>query len=205
MKVMLINGSAHPNGCTALALKTVAEALEAQGIGTETIFIGNQPVADCTACGHCGHGGECVFDDIAAQIGRRAAEFDGFVFGSPVYYAHPSARLLAVLDSVFYAYGRNFAFKPGAAVVCARRAGNTASMDVINKYFTIQQMPVVSSTYWNHIHGNAPEEAMQDKEGIRTMTNIGNNMAWLLQCIDLARQQGLNHPENRKEFTNFIR
>lgn len=205
MKVMLLNGSSHPDGCTALALCQAAKAIEEEGIETETIFLGNAPMADCIACGHCRKAGQCVFDDIVNEIARRAKDCDGFIFGSPVYYAHPSARLLTVLDRVFYSAGKNFACKPGAAVLSARRAGTTASFDVINKYFTINRMPVVSSTYWNNIHGNAAEEAAQDAEGLQTMTNLGKNMAWLIKCIDLARKQGLEPPENPKIATNFIR
>ena len=162
-------------------------------------------MAECIACGQCRKTGQCVFDDIVNEIARKAKDCDGFIFGSPVYYAHPSARLLTVLDRVFYSAGKNFACKPGAAVLSARRAGTTASFDVINKYFTINRMPVVSSTYWNNIHGNAAEEAAQDAEGLQTMTNLGKNMAWLIKCIDLARKQGLEPPENPKVATNFIR
>ena len=205
MKVMLLNGSSHPDGCTALALRQAAKVIEEEGIGTEIIFLGNAPMADCIACGHCRKAGQCVFDDIVNEIARKAKDCDGFIFGSPVYYAHPSARLLTVLDRVFYSAGKNFACKPGAAVLSARRAGTTASFDVINKYFTINRMPVVSSTYWNNIHGNAAEEAAQDAEGLQTMTNLGKNMAWLIKCIDLARKQGLEPPENPKIATNFIR
>ena len=205
MKVMLLNGSSHPDGCTALALRQVAKAIEEEGIETETIFLGNAPMADCIACGHCRKTGQCVFDDIVNEIARKAKDCDGFIFGSPVYYAHPSARLLTVLDRVFYSAGKNFACKPGAAVLSARRAGTTASFDVINKYFTINRMPVVSSTYWNNIHGNTPAEAAQDAEGLQTMTNLGKNMVWLIKCIDLARKQGLEPPENPKIATNFIR
>lgn len=205
MKVMLLNGSSHPDGCTALALRQAAKGIEEEGIETETIFLGNAPMADCIACGHCRKAGQCVFDDIVNEIARKAKDCDGFIFGSPVYYAHPSARLLTVLDRVFYSAGKNFACKPGAAVLSARRAGTTASFDVINKYFTINRMPVVSSTYWNNIHGNAAEEAAQDAEGLQTMTNLGKNMAWLIKCIDLARKQGLEPPENPKVATNFIR
>ena len=150
-------------------------------------------MADCIACGHCRKAGQCVFDDIVNEIARKAKDCDGFIFGSPVYYAHPSARLLTVLDRVFYSAGKNFACKPGAAVLSARRAGTTASFDV------------VSSTYWNNIHGNTPAEAAQDAEGLQTMTNLGKNMAWLIKCINLARKQGLEPPENPKIATNFIR
>ena len=146
-----------------------------------------------------------MFNDIASEIADKAAECDGFVFGSPVYYAHPSARLLTVLDRAFYSAARNFAFKPAAAVLSARRAGTTASFDVINKYFTISSMPIVSSTYWNHVYGRQPEEVAEDKEGLMTMTNIGKNMAWMLKCIELGRQNGLPHPENEKVLTDFTR
>ena len=205
MKVMLVNGSSRANGCTSVALAEVARALEAEGIQTETIFIGNKPLADCTACGKCRELGKCVFDDIATEIATRAAEFDGFVFGSPVYYAHPSARLLAVMDRIFYSCSKNFRFKPAAAVLSARRAGNTSSMDVINKYFSISSMPIVSSNYWNHVFGAQPEEVLEDKEGLATMANIGKNMAWLLKCIELGKQNGLDHPVNEKVATNFTR
>ena len=205
MKVMLINGSSRPDGCTSVALAEVARTLNAEGIETETIFIGNKPLSDCIACQKCWDTGRCVFNDIASEIADKAAECDGFVFGSPVYYAHPSARLLTVLDRAFYSAARNFAFKPAAAVLSARRAGTTASFDVINKYFTICQMPVVSSTYWNHVYGRQPEDVQQDKEGLMTMTNIGRNMAWLLKCIALGRKSGIPAPENQKVMTNFVR
>ena len=205
MKVMLVNGSSRKNGCTGAALAEVARALHEEGIETETIWVGNAPLPDCIACGSCRKTGKCVFDDIANELAEKAESCDGFVFGSPVYYAHPSARLLAVLDRAFYSGGRHFAYKPGAAVLSARRAGTTASFDVINKYFTICSMPVVSSTYWNHVYGNQPEQVQQDKEGLMTMYNIGKNMAWLLRCIALGRENGLPHPENDKISTNFIR
>ncbi len=205
MKVMLVNGSSREQGCTARALQEVAKALEAEGIETETLFIGNQPIADCLACGGCGKLGHCVLKDAAADFAVRAAEFDGFVFGSPVYYAHPSGRLLSFMDRAFYANGANFRYKPAAAVLSARRAGNTASLDVIMKHFTINEMPVVSSSYWNHVHGNTPAEVEQDLEGLQTMTNLGKNMAWLLKCIQLGKENNVCPPVNRKVYTNFIR
>ncbi len=205
MKVLLVNGSARPNGCTATALCEVEKSLNAQGIDTETFFIGNQPLSDCIACMKCRATGTCVFDDAANRLAEKALMCDGFVFGSPVYYAHPSARLLAVMDRAFYSASRNFAFKPAAAVLSARRAGNTASFDVINKYFTISCMPVVSSTYWNHVHGAEADQVQQDVEGLMTMTNIGKNMAWLLKCIEMGKKSGMDHPQNDKLFTNFIR
>ncbi len=205
MKVMLVNGSSRQNGCTARALAQVAQALNAEGIETENLFIGNQPISDCLACGGCSKMGHCVLKDAASDFGIRAAEFDGFVFGSPVYYAHPSGRLLSFMDRAFYASVANFRSQPAAAVLSARRAGNTASFDVINKHFTINQMPVVSSTYWNHVHGNTPEQVEQDAEGLQTMTNLGKNMAWLLKCIQLGKENGVCPPINDKVFTNFIR
>ncbi len=205
MKVLLVNGSSRENGCTGAALAEVARALNEEKIETETIFIGNKPLPDCIACRKCRETGECVFGDIANELAKKAETADGFVFGSPVYYAHPSARLLTVMDRAFYSGGRNFAFKPAAAVLSARRAGTTASFDVINKYFTICSMPVVSSTYWNHVYGTQPEEVAQDKEGLMTMYNIGKNMAWLLRCIELGKKNGIGIPENRKARTNFIR
>ncbi len=205
MKVLLVNGSSREHGCTDRALQEVAAALNAEGIDTEFFFIGNAPIPDCTGCGSCRKTGSCVFGDAAKCLAEKALECDGFVFGSPVYYAHPSGRLLNVLDRAFYSCGRNFAFKPAASVVSARRAGTTASVEVINKYFGITSMPVVSSTYWNAVHGNTPEEVEQDKEGLMTMTNIGKNMAWMLRCIEAGRKAGIERPENEKLRTSFIR
>lgn len=205
MKVLLINGSSRLNGCTSVALNEVARSLNEEGIDTEIVFIGNEGLPDCIACRNCRETGKCIFNDLVNEIAEKAKECDGFVFGSPVYYAHPSARLLTVMDRVFYSGGRHFAYKPAAAVLSARRAGTTASFDVINKYFTINSMPVVSSTYWNHVYGAQPEEVVEDKEGLMTMTNIGKNMAWLLKCIEAGKQQGVNIPVNEKVLTNFVR
>ena len=208
MKVLLLNGSSHPRGCTDTALAEVSKPLHRAGIETETLFLGNEPVRDCTACGACGKiPGKCVFDgDIVNHIIEKAREADGFVFGTPVYYAHPSGRILSVLDRVFYAGKDAFAHKPAAAVVSARRAGTTASVDVLNKYFTISQMPVVSSTYWNMVHGSCPEEVLRDAEGLQTMRNLGNNLAWLLQCIEAGRASGISAPQAESgQRTNFIR
>ena len=205
MKVLLVNGSSRENGGTSVALGEVARALNEEGIETEFFFIGNQPLSDCIACGSCRKTGECVFHDAANALAEKAKECDGFVFGSPVYYAHPSARLLTVMDRAFYSGGKHFAFKPAAAVLSARRAGNVASMDVVNKYFSICSMPIVSSTYWNHVHGAQPEEVQEDKEGMMTMCNLGKNMAWLLKNIEAGRKNGVERPVNEKLRTNFIR
>lgn len=205
MKVLLVNGSSRENGCTGAALAEVARALNEEQIETELFFIGNEPLPDCIACRKCRETGKCVFDDMANQFVEKARNADGFVFGSPVYYAHPSGRLLTFMDRAFYSGGDAFQFKPGAAVLSARRAGTTASFDVINKYFTICSMPVVSSTYWNHVYGSQPEQVAEDKEGLMTMYNIGKNMAWMLKCISLGKEHGIDHPKNEKVLTNFVR
>ena len=205
MKVLLVNGSSRANCCTNFALTEVARALNEEGVETEMFFIGNAPLPDCIACSRCRETGKCVFDDIVNEFVKKAEDADGFVFGSPVYYAHPSGRLLSFMDRVFYSGGRHFAFKPAAAVLSARRAGTTASFDVINKYFTICSMPVVSSTDWNHVYGAQPEEVLEDKEGLMTMYNIGKNMAWMLKCIALGKENGVPVPVNEKVLTNFVR
>lgn len=207
MHVLLINGSSHTNGCTYTALRQVAGILEEEGVTTEIFQLGGAPVRDCTACGGCAGKGRCVFDDdcVNTLIGK-AGEADGFVFGTPVYYAHPSGRLLSVLDRAFYAGGRNFTHKPGFAVASARRAGTTASLDAVMKHFTINQMPVVASTYWNMVHGAKPEDVLQDAEGLQTMRNAARNLAWLLKCIQAGRERGIPAPEaERGSRTNFIR
>jgi len=207
MKVLLFNGSTRKNGCTYLALSEVASILNAEGIDTEIVQMGPGPVRECTGCGGCAGKAKCVFNDDVVNLWLdKAREADGFVFGSPVYYAHPTGQLLSVLDRMFYADGDVFAHKPGAAIVTARRGGATASLDVLNKYMTDAQMPVVSSTYWNMVHGPAPELIAQDKEGLQTMRNLGRNMAWLLKCIDLGRRSGLTPPTAETEhWTNFNR
>lgn len=208
MKVLLLNGSTRNKGCTYTALVEVAKTLEENGVSSEIINIGNQPVRDCTNCRKCAElDNACVFnDDIVNEILRKAKDADGFVFGTPVYYAHPSGQILSVLDRMFYAGGGVFSHKPGAAIASARRAGTVASVDVLNKYFTINQMPVVSSTYWNEVHGSTAEEVHQDLEGMQTMRNLGRNMAWLLKCIEIGKQHGITTPTSERTYsTNFIR
>lgn len=207
-KVLLVNGSSRQEGNTSVALAEVAAALEGHGVETETMWLGNKPVNDCIACGKCAeHRGKCAIDnDVVNELIAKAAQADGFVFGTPVYYAHPSGRILCALDRAFYAGGAAFRHKPGAAVAVARRGGTTASFDVLNKYFTICEMPVVSSTYWNNVHGRLPGEAAQDAEGLQTMRNIGQNMAWLLKCIEAGKAAGIDVPvAERGQMTNYIR
>ena len=207
MKVLLVNGSPKANGNTATALAEVAEQLNAEGIDTEVFQLGAKPIRDCIGCGQCGKlDCRCTFDDdVVNELIAAAEQADGFVFGSPVYYAHPSGRILSALDRAFYAGGKAFAHKPGAAVAVARRGGTSTTFDVLNKYFTINQMPVVASTYWNNVFGAMPGEAAQDAEGLATMRNIGKNMAWLLHCIEAGQAAGIEAPEADRERTNFIR
>lgn len=207
MKVLLLNGSTRKNGCTCLALAEVAKVLNAEGIETELLQMGGGPVRDCIGCNGCAGKGRCVFgDDMGNEIIAKAEKADGFVFGSPVYYAHPSGQLLSLLNRVFYAGGGAFAHKPGAAVVTARRGGTTASLDVLNKYLLDAQMPVVSSTYWNMVFGPVPELVERDEEGLQTMRNLGRNMAWILKCIEAGKEKGVDPPQNEySQRTNFNR
>ena len=207
MKVLLLNGSTRKNGCTCLALSEIAKALNAEGVETEILQMGGGPVRDCVGCNGCAGKGQCVFeDDMVKELIAKAKAAEGFVFGSPVYYAHPSGQLLSLLDRLFYAGGSAFAHKPGAAVVTARRAGTTASLDVLNKHMLDAQMPIVSSTYWNMVFGPAPELVERDAEGLQTMRNLGRNMAWLLKCIYAGREKGLEPPAaETAHWTNFNR
>lgn len=207
MKVLLINGSTRKDGCTCLALSEAAKALQAEGIETELVQMGGQPVRECIGCNGCQGKGRCVFqDDKVNEWLAKARQADGFVFGSPVYFAHPTGQLLNLLDRMFYAGGDAFHHKPGAAIATARRAGTTASLDVLNKYFSDAQMPMVSSTYWNMVYGPAPELVEQDLEGLQTMRNLGRNMAWLLNCIQAGKERGIDPPTaETAHWTNFNR
>lgn len=204
MKVLLINGSPHKEGCTYTALKECADTLEKNGIESEIYWIGVKPIAGCIACGHCYESGKCFVDDDVNKLIDRLPEFDGIIIGSPVYYAGPSGQLTAFLDRLFYA-GSGFDGKLGASVVSCRRGGATAAFDRLNKYFTISNMPVVSSQYWNQVHGFTPDDVRKDEEGLQTMRTLANSMAWLLKCIELGRKNGLNVPEREPHIaTNFI-
>ena len=206
MKVLLINGSPLQQGSTAEALHIIADTLTEEGVAHQTLWLGNHPVQDCIACHACRDGKErCVFDDEANRIIKTMAECDGLIVGCPVYFAHPTGRILSILDRAFYAASAPFHHKPAAAVTVARRAGTTATVDVLNKYFTIAQMPVVSSQYWNMVHGNSPAEVRSDAEGAQIMRTLARNMAWLLRCIEAGKAAGvaLPCPEPRVA-TNFI-
>ena len=207
MKVLLINGSPRENGCTYTALTEVAGALNAGGIETELLHIGGRVQRGCAACGGCSATGRCVLDDAVNEALDLMEGCDALVLGSPVHYASASGDITGFGDRFFYAGGGGLAHKPGAAVVSARRAGTTAALDQLNKYFTISRMPIVSSQYWNMVHGNLPEQVRQDTEGLQIMRTLGRNMAWLLHCIEAGRKAGLTppEPEEQRHVTNFIR
>ena len=208
MKVLLVNGGPHEKGCTYTALCEIEKELNANGIDSEVFWLGNKAVRGCIGCGGCAkNNGHCVFDDdIANILIDKAAECDGFVFGSPVHYAAPSGTICAVLDRAFYAGGKNFKYKPGAAILSCRRAGSTAAFDVLNKYFTISNMPLVSSGYWNMVHGSKAEDVLKDEEGLQIMRTLGKNMAWILKCIDCGKNNSISRPEEETKIrTNFIR
>ena len=209
MKVLLINGSPKEKGCTYTALCEVAKALNEENIDTEIFHIGNKPIRGCMGCGNCAktQSGRCVFNDDTVNIAlKKAEEADGFIFGSPVHYAAASGAITSFLDRAFYAGKKYFEYKPGAAIVSCRRAGSTATLEQLNKYFTISNMPLVSSLYWCMVHGNTPEEVVQDLEGMQIMRTLGKNMAWLLKSIEAGKKAGIKLPENESIIsTNFVR
>ncbi len=206
MKVLLFNGSGNAQGCTYTALKEIEKVLNDNNIETEIIQTGKEPIRDCIGCRACKTTGKCVFtDDMINEIIEKAEDADGFIFGTPVYYAHPSGRIISLMNRLFYAGGKNFAYKPAAAIASARRAGTTASLDVLTKHFTITNMPVVPSSYWNMVHGNKPEDVLQDKEGLQTMRTVAHNMVWMLKSFELAKNEGILPEKEDKIFTNFIR
>lgn len=203
-KVLLVNGSPHKNGCTATALAEIAKTLEEEGIETETLQIGALDIRGCVACGFCGKNGRCVRDDIVNEAAEKFREADGLVVGSPVYYASPNGTVLSFLDRLFYSANFSKQMKVGAAVVSCRRGGNTASYDVLNKYFSISGMPIASSTYWNQIHGFTAEDAKKDLEGLQTMRNLAKNMAFMIRAFaDAKEKYGLPEME-RGSFTSFM-
>ena len=207
MKVLLLNGSPHPAGCTYTALSEVAGALNEAGVDTEILQAGRDNVGGCLGCGGCRKTGRCVRGGLVNDILDRADEFDALVIGAAVHYASPNGAFLALLDRLFFAGGsRAFANKPGAAVVSARRAGTTASLEVLQKYINYSNMLLVGSQYWPMVHGNSAEEVRRDEEGMQIMRQLGRNMAWLLHCIEAGRAAGIPDPEHEPRIgTNFIR
>lgn len=206
MKVVLVNGSPNEKGCTYTALKEMADELQRQGVEAEIVHIGKAPVRGCLGCGGCRKAGRCVFDDAVNALADKLVQADGLVFGSPVFYAGISGQLKSFMDRLFYSRGAQLSGKPSAAVVSARRGGCATAFDDINRFFTINRMPVVSSQYWNQVHGNTPDEVRQDAEGLQTMRTLARNMAWLLRCMEAGRQAGVPQPDREPPIrTNFIR
>lgn len=205
MKALLLNGSPNLRGCTYTALSQVAEGLESCGVGAEIHQLAVRgAVRGCIACGRCAKAGRCIFDeDGVNEVLDKMRGMDGLVIGSPVYYASPNGALIAQLDRMFYAGARTMAYKPGAAVVSARRAGTTASLEVLQKYFTISNMPLTPSQYWPMVHGNTAEQALQDEEGMQIMRTLGRNMAWMIKCFAAGDAPPLAEAERKR--TNFIR
>lgn len=205
MKVILINGSPNAKGCTYTALEEVSKTLKSEGIETEIIHVGHKDIRGCIGCRQCKTKGKCVFNDIVNDIAPKFKECDGIVIGSPVYFASANGTLVSFIDRLFYSMTADKTMKVGAAVVSCRRGGNSATFDELNKYFTISQMPIASSQYWNMVHGNSPEEVQHDLEGLQTMRTLGKNMAFLIKSIQLGKKEfGLPEKEEHK-FTNFIR
>lgn len=209
MKVLLLNGSPHKNKCTFTALSIVADQLQANGIDTEIVHIAAKPVRGCSGCGSCRKNDKkrCIYlDGGVNEVIDKLESADGLIVGSPVYYASPNGTVLSFLDRMFYAGGSYMSSKPAAAVVSARRAGTTASLDAINKYFTINRMPIVSSNYWNMVHGSTAEDVLRDEEGCQTMRILADQMAWMLKCIEAGKQAGIEVPAGEPKIaTNFIR
>lgn len=210
MKVLLVNGSPHGKGCTYTALNEVAEILNHEGIGVEIFQIGTKPLSGCIACKSCVKIGHCVFDDKVNEFLKIAGNLDGYIFGSPVHFGAASGSITSFMDRVFYADlcsgKQSFYLKPAATVVSARRAGTTATFDQLNKYFTLMEMPIISSQYWNMVHGQTPEDVKKDIEGLQIMRTLGRNMAFFLKCKEAGIKSGIAFPVREKTtFTNFIR
>lgn len=203
-KVILLNGSPHTNGCTATALGEMIKVFHAEGIETELIHVGNKDIRGCISCGNCSQTGKCVFDDLVNQVAPKFEAADGLVVGSPVYYAGPNGTILSFMDRLFYSTQFFKQMKVGAAVVSCRRGGNTATFDVLNKYFTISSMPVAPSTYWNQVHGFTADDVRKDLEGLQTMRNLAKNMAFMIRAFADAKEK-YGYPEiERGCFTSFV-
>lgn len=212
MKVLMLNGSANSNGSTKTGLDIMAKIFAEQGVETEIVGIGRTPIRDCIGCGQCAREKVCIFQDNGVnEFVEKAKGADGFVFGTPVYYAHPSGGVQSFLDRVFFSSLMAdgyvaFKHKPGASIVVARRAGTSATYDVMNKYFGISKMIAVGSTYWNEFHAMTREDVPKDAEGVQTLENLARNMAWLMKCIQAGREAGIPLPDIKEEFiTNFVR
>lgn len=205
MKVLLVNGSPHQYGCTYTALKEISDTLSKCNLESEIFWIGTEPIAGCIGCSACLKTGKCFRNDIVNDFIEKAASVDGFVFGSPVHFASSSGALTSFMDRAFYGRRNLFEYKPACAIVSCRRGGATAAFDQINKYFSMNSMFIVTSQYWNQVHGTTPDEVKKDLEGMQTMRTLANNMAWLLNSIDIAKKTGLEYPKKEQPLkTNFI-
>ena len=210
MKVILVNGSPHKEGCTYTALKEAASVFEECGVGADIFWIGNKSMSGCIGCRKCREKNECVFSDSVNEFLRIAGDYDGFVFGCPVHWGAMSGAMTSFMDRAFYADlnggGSRFYLKPAAAVVSARRMGTVSTWDQINRYFALMQMPIATSRYWTAVHGAVPEEVHEDAEGMQSIRILARNMSYLLGCIEAGRREGLALPQNEKPvFTNFVR
>ena len=206
MKVILVNGGPHKDGCTNRALEEISKTLEKNGVETEIFWIGNKAISGCLGCGGCSKTGKCVIDDKVNEFIDKAKNADGFVFGSPVHFAAISGALSSFMDRVFYGRGNLFSNKVASGIVSCRRGGATAAFDEINKYFFISNMVVVGSQYWNMVHGNTKEQVEEDQEGLQTMRTLGKNMAWILKSIEAGKNTGIDLPEKEEIIrTNFVR
>ncbi|MCQ4937001.1 MULTISPECIES: flavodoxin family protein [Anaerotignum] len=212
MKVLIVNGSSHPNGTTMAAINVMIKEFDVQNVESEVIQLGGKPIADCLQCDVCQKTGACVFkDDGVNDFVEKTKEADGFIFATPVYFAHPSGRIFSFLDRVFYSGAKNevyenFQFKPGAAIAVARRGGCSATLDALHKYFGISQMPIATSSYWNMTHGLFADEAYKDEEGMQTMQNLAKNMIWMMRCFEMGKQNGIPFPQTSTEAcTNFLK
>ena len=206
MKVIMINSSPHEHGCTYTALDEIARQLDREGIESEILHIGKEAIHGCIACGQCRKNGKCVFNDCVNEYMQKLVDADGLIFGTPVYYAGISGQLKSYMDRLFFSNSRKLAYKPAACVVSARRGGCSSTFDDVNKYFTINCMPVVSSQYWNQVHGFTPDDVRKDEEGLQIMRTLARNMAWMLRCIECGKENGIDPPEREPGVsTNFIR
>ena len=206
MKVILVNGSPHEKGCTYTALKEIENTLNNQDIESEIFWLGNKPISGCLGCGSCLKTGKCFINDKVNEFLDKVEEADGFIFGTPVHFASASGMITSFMDRVFYGRSNLFKNKPSAGIVSCRRGGASSTFDMLNKYFSMNNMPIVTSQYWNMVHGNKPEEVEQDLEGMQTMRTLANNMAWLLKCINAGKKAGIELPKTETIVrTNFIK
>lgn len=209
MKVLLVNGSPREKGCTYTALSQIASTLEEEQIQTEIYHIGKKAISGCISCMKCSETGTCVINDQVNEMRKKTKEADGFIFGSPVYFGSANSSLISFMTRLFFpeltSGGNTFTLKPAACVTSARRAGTSAAFDVLNKFFTVSQMPVISSQYWNMVHGNTPDEVLQDAEGMQTMRILARNMAWFLKCKEAGQRANVPMPVKEEHLmTNFI-